>query len=252
MYLSVKFDLIKKAVEYYARNITDENEIDKVNKCLELIIKFGMNTTLIQFCRVYYLYDDDKEIEDKGLTIGGYESACLADLAMAFLLEMMDQDVLDETKFFGIYRDDGLAVFPRVWMQADVEHWLSTFQGAINNKAGNDKLSFTAEVWTPAEESTPKVRGKVGTEMTDQFPFLDMELSWDKEGVLKFGVHMKPNQQLKYLNTGSAHTPGCFKAIMTGVCYRLTKLTTVNKNNEDMKLDEIYPEHFGAQKRRIF
>jgi hypothetical protein len=61
---------------------------------------------------------------------------------------MMDQDVLDETMFFGIYHDDGLAVFPRVRTQADVEHWLSTFQGAINNEAGNDKLSFTAEVWT--------------------------------------------------------------------------------------------------------
>jgi hypothetical protein len=68
MYPSVKFDLIKKAIEYYARNITDKNEIDKVNKCLEPIIKFRMNTTLIQFCRVYYLYDGDKEIEDKGLT----------------------------------------------------------------------------------------------------------------------------------------------------------------------------------------
>jgi hypothetical protein len=45
-----------------------------------------------------------------------------------------------------------------------------------------------------------------------------MELSWSDEGTLKFGVHLKLNQQLKYLNAGSAHTPGCFKAIMTGVC----------------------------------
>jgi hypothetical protein len=57
---------------------------------------------------------------------------------------------------------------------------------------------------------------------------------------------MKLNQQLKYLNTGSTHTPGCFKAIMTRVCYCLTKLTTVNKNNEDMKLEEIYPKHFST------
>jgi hypothetical protein len=57
---------------------------------------------------------------------------------------------------------------------------------------------------------------------------------------------MKPNQQLKYLNAGSAHTPGCFKAIKTGVCYCLTKLTTVNEDSVDLKLDEIYPEHFDA------
>jgi hypothetical protein len=73
-----------------------------------------------------------------------------------------------------------------------------------------------------------------------------MELSWSNEGTLKFGVHLKPNQQLKYLNAGSAHTPGCFKAITTGVCYRLTKLTTIDENSANMKLNEIYPEHFSA------
>ena len=245
MYPSIKFDLIKKAVEYYARNITDENEIDKVNKCLDLI-KFGMNTTLIQFCGVYYLYDGDKEVEDRGLTIGGYESAWLADLAMAFLLETFDQSVIDETKYFGIYRDDGIAAFPGTWTQAEIGDWLSVFQGAVNDVAGNDKLLFTAEVWTPGEEKAPKVRGKVGAKTADCFPFLDMELSWSDEGILQFGVHLKPNQQLKYLNAGSAHTPGCFKAITTGVCYRLTKLTTVDENNVDLKLDEAYPEHFGA------
>jgi hypothetical protein len=109
---------------------------------------------------------------------------------------MMDQDMLDETMFFGIYHNDGLAVFPGVRMQADVEHWLSTFQGAINNKAGNVKLSFMAEVWTTGEEGTMMVGEKVGTEAADRFPFLDIELSWDDEGILKFGVHMKPNQQL--------------------------------------------------------
>jgi hypothetical protein len=167
----------------------------------------------------------------------------------------MDQDVLDETMFFGIYRDDGLAVFPRVRMQADVEHWLSTFQGAINNKvqgainnkAGNDKLSFMAEVWTTGEEGTMMVREKVGTEAADRFPFLDMELSWDKEGsYLEIQSTHETEPTTEYLNTGSTHTPGCFKAIMTGVCYRLTKLTTVDENNEDIKLEESYTEHFGA------
>jgi hypothetical protein len=205
-----------------------------------------MSTTLIQFCGVYYLYDGDKEIENKGLTIGGYKSAWLADLAMAFLLETMDQNVIDETKYFGIYGDDGIAIFPGVWTQTEIADWLLTFQGAINDAAGNDKLTFTAEVWTPGEDTAPKVGGKVGTYTENEFPFLDMELSWSDNGTLKFGVHMKPNQQLKYLNTGSAHTPGCFKAIKTGVCYRLTKLTTVNEDSVDLKLNEIYPEHFDA------
>jgi hypothetical protein len=33
----------------------------------------------------------------------------------------------------------------------------------------------------------------------------------DKEGILKFEVHMKPNQQIKYLNTGSTHTQRLFQ-----------------------------------------
>jgi hypothetical protein len=88
--------------------------------------------------------------------------------------------------------------------------------------------------------------GRVGTETSYQPPFLDMEMSWNDEGELKFGVHLKPNQELKYLNAGSTRTPGCFKAITMGVCYCLMKLTTVDKNSADMKLDKIYPEHFGA------
>jgi hypothetical protein len=151
--------------------------------------------------RSLHLYDGDKEVEDRGLTIGGYESAWLADLAMAFLLtltlilETIDQKVLDETKYFGIYCDDGIAVFPGTWTQTGVEDWLSAFQTTINDKAGNNKLSFTAEVWTPGGDNTTKPRGsKVGTHTTDHFPFLDMELSWSDEGTLKFGVHLKPNQ----------------------------------------------------------
>jgi hypothetical protein len=116
-----------------------------------------------------------------------YQSAWLADLAMAFLLVTIDQNVFDKTKNFGIYCDNGIAVFPGTWMQMEVhvEDCLSAFQRAINDKAGNNKLSFTAEVWTPGRDKT-KVGGKVGTQTTDQFPFLDMELSWSVEGTLKF------------------------------------------------------------------
>jgi hypothetical protein len=39
---------------------------------------------------------------------------------MAFLLEMMDQNVINETKYFGIYRDDSIAIFPRVWTQTEI------------------------------------------------------------------------------------------------------------------------------------
>jgi hypothetical protein len=60
---------------------------------------------------------------------------------------------------------------------------------AINDAAGNDKLMFTAKVWTPGEDTAPKVGGKVGTYTENEFPFLDMELTWSDNGTLKFGTH---------------------------------------------------------------
>jgi hypothetical protein len=61
-------------------------------------------------------------------------------------------------------------------------------------------------------------------------------------------VHLKPNQQLKYLNKGSVHTNACFKAILDGVHKRLAKLTTITDENKNKKLDEAHPLHFKALK----
>jgi hypothetical protein len=51
------------------------------------MIAFGMGNTLLTFVDKYYEYDGERNIRDKGLTIGGYESAWLADLVAAFILE---------------------------------------------------------------------------------------------------------------------------------------------------------------------
>jgi hypothetical protein len=64
-----------------------------------------------------------------------------------------------------------------------------------------------------------------------------MELFWREED-LKFQVHMKDNQLLKYLNEGSAHTTACFKAIPYGVLHRLSIL--------NVPLNLLYPKHCKA------
>ena len=73
-----------------------------------------------------------------------------------------------------------------------------------------------------------------------------MELYWHSDNSLKFQVHLKKNQQLKYLNKGSAHTRACLEAIPYGVLNRLAKLTTKTPQNEHKRLDEIYPLHADA------
>jgi len=58
----------------------------------------------------YYKYRTLNAVEDKRLLIGGYESAWLADLVAAFVLEHTTEAFKNST-YHGIYRDDGLVVF---------------------------------------------------------------------------------------------------------------------------------------------
>ena len=69
---------------------------------------------------------------------------------------------------------------------------------------------------------------------------------WLTENYLNFRVHLKPNQQLKYLNKGSTHTEACFAAIPSGVVRRLALLTTRTNESEDIRMDELYPLHAKA------
>jgi hypothetical protein len=203
-----------------------------------------MSNSLLSIEGKYYLYDGDKSVEERGLTIGGYESAWLADLAIAFILDNVDQSLFEQTDYFGIYRDDGIAIYNNIKSQTDIQKWLQAFQNEVNRIAGNEFLQFTAEVWKPNGEKIPKLDNKVQTNTDTFFPFLDMQLTWNEANGLSFGVHLKPNQELKYLNKGSAHTLGCFKAITNGVCHRLTKLTSISDVTAEKTLNELYPAHF--------
>ena len=50
-----------------------------------------MSNTLISFRDKNYKYGESVDTSRKGLTIGGYESAWLADLVAAYLLNNIDQ-----------------------------------------------------------------------------------------------------------------------------------------------------------------
>ena len=90
---------------------------------------------------------------------------------------------------------------------------------------------------------------KVTIEKGKVFPYLDMELFWSPEQELQFQVHLKPNQELKYLNKGSTHTTACFRAIPSGVFGRLAKLTTMTPANANKPLEELYPKHIEVLRK---
>ena len=59
---------------------------------------------------------------------------------------------------------------------------------------------------------------------------------WSAEGELNFRVHLKKNQQLKFLNRGSTHTEACIQAIPSGVLRHLAMLTTRTEESESKRM----------------
>ena len=66
----------EEAVQYYANEMDLETKA-KIDICLEMI-KFGMGNTLLTFMDKYYEYGGDKNIENRGLTIGWWLQIGLA------------------------------------------------------------------------------------------------------------------------------------------------------------------------------
>ncbi len=108
MYPSIKYKFVKKAIRYFVRNLNAEIQ-GQIETCLEMI-KFGMGNALLTSVDKYYKYGGDLNVEDRGLTIGGYESAWLADLCMAYVMDN-SRDILDKLVYDGINRDNGIVVF---------------------------------------------------------------------------------------------------------------------------------------------
>mmetsp|Transcript_59900 Transcript_59900/g.71327 ORF Transcript_59900/g.71327 Transcript_59900/m.71327 type:complete len:290 (-) Transcript_59900:549-1418(-) len=108
MYPSIKFSLIKKSVNFFLRNFPVKGR-GTLNTCLKLI-EFGMSSMLLSFHNKYYQYHCGDKDGERGLAIGGFESAFLADLVACYLLEAMIDLFGDEHPFKGMYRDDGIYV----------------------------------------------------------------------------------------------------------------------------------------------
>jgi hypothetical protein len=68
------------------------------------MISFGMRSTLFTFQDIYYEYEEETDPDDRGLMIGGYESAMLVDLVGAYILEMTQHLSHKESLFHCFYR----------------------------------------------------------------------------------------------------------------------------------------------------
>ena len=89
---------------------------------------------------------------------------------------------------------------------------------------------------------------KAAVDDNDFFPCLDMEMFWTENDDLNFQAHLKPNQQLKHLNSGSHHHPVVFKSMMMGAFKQSTEPTLMNENAETKRIDDLHPSHTEALK----
>ena len=202
-------------------------------------------------------YGVDPDPDRHGLTIGGFESAFLADLEATYLFEKLTHLFEAHTKFVGTYRDDEIVVFRGNQSNEWLSGWLSTFQREVNRLLGTVDIQFTMEVWRPGDVSGPlpdsfvSVEGigdfhTVSINGDHHFPYLDIKLSWSENNTLNFGVHRKPGELVKYLNTDSHHHRHHKSAVLSGVELRLALLTTRTPENAKMSLSDIYPDKHDA------
>ena len=83
---------------------------------------------------------------------------------------------------------------------SEIKDYLEEFQQTVNTAMGNQHLQFTAEIWAnKANSRTPAKENRVQIATNDEFPFLDIEMSWSYEGELQFGMFRGKGHQLKYV-----------------------------------------------------
>ena len=103
MYPSVKFEMIERAVNLFLADTSHDGK-KSAKQCLDMF-KFGMDNTFVTFEDQYYIYGGFLTVEEKGPTIGGFESAFFADLVAAYILEW-SQTLFINSRFYILIKND--------------------------------------------------------------------------------------------------------------------------------------------------
>ena len=85
MYPSITYELVTEAVRHYAKRFSEEDKM-RVEAGLEML-KFSISNCLINFEDEYFQYGKEKRSFKRVLSIGGFDSAWLADLVACYILE---------------------------------------------------------------------------------------------------------------------------------------------------------------------
>jgi hypothetical protein len=251
MYPQCRFKAVKAAIRHYSSRLPPLQQ-EKAKQCLD-ILEFSMGNTIVSFRDKYYEYGVDPDPNRRGLTIGSFESAFLADLEATYIFEKLHRLLEQHVRFIGTYYNDEIILFWGNRLNEWLKNWLSIFQKEVDRLLGNVDIQFTMEIWRPGQDlgsllnSSVSIAG-IGTFHTvsingdRSFLYLDIKLSWNKDNTLLFNVHRKPDKLVKYLNLDSHHHRHHKTAVLSGVKLRLALLTTRTPANANLSLLDIYPD----------
>ena len=89
MYPSITYRLVAQAVRHYGRDFSDHDRA-RIEVGLDML-KFSMANCIINFGAKYFQYGKEDDPEKRVLSIGGFDSAWLADLVACYILEMSEK-----------------------------------------------------------------------------------------------------------------------------------------------------------------
>jgi hypothetical protein len=153
MYPQFKFRAVRAAVCYYASQL-DTIQRERTKKCVE-ILKFSMGNMIVLFLDKNYKYGVDPDPDKRGLTIGGFKSAFLADLEASYIFDTLRYIWDRHGRFLGTYCDDKIIIFNDQKSNEWLLNWLTTFQQEVDRLLGRSDIHFTMEIWQPGITSSP-------------------------------------------------------------------------------------------------
>jgi hypothetical protein len=159
-----------------------------------------MGNTIVSFRDKFYEYGVDPNPDHQGLTIGGFESAFLADLEASYIFDKLSYILERHVQFVGTYRNDKIIVFWGSRSNEWLHDWLNTFQSKVNQLLCTLNIQFTMEIWQPDSMSGPLPISHVFIKGIDEFKricvngdssflYLDIKLSWNDKNNLLLSVY---------------------------------------------------------------
>jgi hypothetical protein len=113
-----------------------------------------MGNTIVSFLDKYYKYGVDPDPDKRGLNIGGFESAFLADLEASYIFDKLRFIWERHVRFLGTYRNDKIIVFNGPKWNERLLNWLATFQREVDRLLETSDIQFTIEIWRPGKTSS--------------------------------------------------------------------------------------------------